>query len=131
MVLVMSIWDDHAANMLWLDSIDPPSKTSFGGPRGSCPTSSGKPADVEREHPDAHVIFSDVKVGDFGTTYNGGKPGPGPSPSGCPGGSLSACIGLCPSNPPDAFKACVQSCEKRCDGDDLIGKVNAEMDDFL
>jgi len=104
--------------MLWLDSTDPPTKTAFGGPRGPCPTSSGKPKDVEREHPDAHVIFSDVKLGDFGTTYAGGpSPGPGPTPSGCPGGSLSACIALCPSNPPDAFKACVQSCETRCDGD--------------
>jgi cellulose 1,4-beta-cellobiosidase len=119
MVLVMSIWDDHAADMIWLDATDPPSKTSFGGPRGDCPAGSGKPATVEREHPDAHVIFSDIKIGDFGTTYHGGKPtppGPGPTPSGCPGGSLSACIGLCPSNPPDAFKACVQSCETRCDG---------------
>ena len=118
MVLVMSIWDDHAARMIWLDATDPPGKTDFGGPRGPCPADSGRPADVEREHPGAHVIFSDIKLGDFGTTYNGGKPGPGPgpTPSGCPGGSLSACMDLCPANPPVAFKACVEDCEKRCDG---------------
>jgi cellulose 1,4-beta-cellobiosidase len=39
---------------------------------------------------------------------------PGPAPSGCPGGSLSACIGLCPSDPPAAYKACVNSCVTRC-----------------
>lgn len=47
MVLVMSMWDDHEANMLWLDSTYPTDKTSWGGPRGSCSTSSGKPDDVE------------------------------------------------------------------------------------
>ena len=48
MVLVMSIWDDHAANMLWLDSTYPTTKTSIGGPRGTCATTSGKPSDVEQ-----------------------------------------------------------------------------------
>lgn len=37
-----------------------------------------------------------------------------PPPSGCPGGSLSACIGLCPANPPAVYKACVEDCTKRC-----------------
>ena len=71
-VLVMSIWDDHAANMLWLDSIDPPSKTgkASGGPRGTCPTTSGVPADVEREHPHAHVTFSDIKFGELCSTFH-------------------------------------------------------------
>jgi hypothetical protein len=41
-------------------------------------------------------------------------PGPGPAPPGCPGGSLSACIGLCPSTPAAAYKACVDSCVSRC-----------------
>jgi hypothetical protein len=41
-------------------------------------------------------------------------PGPGPAPSGCPGGSLSACIGLCPSSPAVAYKACVDACVTRC-----------------
>jgi len=40
-------------------------------------------------------------------------PSPSP-PSGCPGGSLSKCMGLCPSNPPTVYKACVQSCVVRC-----------------
>jgi hypothetical protein len=41
-------------------------------------------------------------------------PPPGPAPSGCPGGSLSACIDLCPSNPPAAYTACIQECTGRC-----------------
>merc|ERR1712176_1447363 len=39
-------------------------------------------------------------------------PSPAPSPSGCPGGSLNACIDLCPA---DVFAQCVESCKSRCD----------------
>ena len=117
MVLVMSIWDDHAADMLWLDSTYPKDQTTIGGPRGSCATTSGVPSDVESQHPDSNVKFSDIKTGEIGSTF---KPGPGPTPSGCPGGSLSACMGLCPSDPASAFKACVLECEKRCSSDNLF-----------
>ena len=42
-------------------------------------------------------------------------PSPPPTPStGCPGGSLADCMHLCPATPPDAYKACVASCAKRC-----------------
>ena len=42
-------------------------------------------------------------------------PGPAPSPGGaCPGGSLAACIGLCPASPTSVYQACVQSCSTRC-----------------
>lgn len=71
MVLVLSIWDDHAVNMLWLDSDYPtdadPSKP--GVSRGTCSKDSGKPEDVESQHPDAHVIFSNIKFGDIDSTY--------------------------------------------------------------
>jgi len=54
MVLVMSIWDDHYANMLWLDSSYPPEKAGTpGGDRGDCAQSSGVPADVEKSIPNA------------------------------------------------------------------------------
>lgn len=46
-VLVMSLWDDHDANMLWLDSTYPADSTEAGAARGGCSTSSGKPADLE------------------------------------------------------------------------------------
>merc|ERR1711937_808769 len=38
-------------------------------------------------------------------------PTPSPTPGDCPGGSLSACIDLCPA---DVFAPCVQSCQRRC-----------------
>lgn len=47
MTLVLSIWDDYAVNMLWLDSTYPTDGTSPGDFRGSCATSSGVPATVE------------------------------------------------------------------------------------
>jgi cellulose 1,4-beta-cellobiosidase len=72
-VLVMSIWDDHAANMLWLDSNYPtngdPSKPGIA--RGTCPTSSGKPTDVESSAANSQVIYSNIKFGDIGSTYSG------------------------------------------------------------
>lgn len=72
MVLVMSIWDDHAANMLWLDSNYPtdgdPSKPGIA--RGTCATDSGKPEDVESSAADASVTFSNIRFGNIGSTYN-------------------------------------------------------------
>ncbi|KAF8148441.1 cellobiohydrolase I-II [Crassisporium funariophilum] len=71
MVLVLSIWDDHTANMLWLDSNYPvasdPAKPGIA--RGTCPTSSGVPADVESSAADSQVIYSNIKFGDIGSTY--------------------------------------------------------------
>jgi len=112
MVLVMSIWDDGAAHMLWLDSTYPTDQTTIGGPRGTCPTTSGVPDDVRKAHPNATVKFSDIKFGEIGSTYDSG---PSPTPDlPCPGGNLSACIGLCPSTPAAAFQACVGVCTSRC-----------------
>merc|ERR1712097_149526 len=113
-VLVMSLWDDHYANMLWLDSTYPVDSSDPGAKRGTCATTSGVPA---------HVIFSDIKFGPIGSTVPHGPspapspsptptPTPTPSPSGCPGGSLDACIDLCPG---DVFAQCVESCKRRCE----------------
>merc|ERR1712224_371918 len=42
-------------------------------------------------------------------------PSPAPSPSDCPGGSLDACIDLCPADvSTEIFQACLRSCSKRC-----------------
>ena len=125
-VLVMSLWDDHDVHMLWLDSDYPLNKSTStpGVARGTCATTSGAPKDVEGNHPDASVTYSNIKVGEIGSTYPSGNsptpspPSPSPSPSPpsptCPGGSLQACIGLCPSAPPIAYKDCVAACVKRC-----------------
>jgi cellulose 1,4-beta-cellobiosidase len=79
MVLVMSLWDDHNSNMLWLDSIFPTSATSTtpGAARGSCDISSGDPTDVETNDANAHVIFSNIKVGPLGSTFSSTSAGSG------------------------------------------------------
>lgn len=69
MVLVMSLWDDHAAKMLWLDSTYPVDKTSFGGPRGTCPTTSGDPDTVEGQDAQAYVEYSNIRIGEIDSTY--------------------------------------------------------------
>ncbi|EFX01900.1 beta-cellobiosidase [Grosmannia clavigera kw1407] len=63
MVLVMSLWDDHYSDMLWLES------TYAGTARGSCSTSSGVPATVESEQASAKVIFSNIKFGPINSTF--------------------------------------------------------------
>lgn len=82
MTLVMSIWDDHDANMLWLDSNYPLDKPASdpGIARGPCPTTSGVPKDIEANAPKSHIIWSNIKYGDINSTFT--PPGPGPTPSG-------------------------------------------------
>lgn len=69
MVLVLSIWDDHAANMLWLDSTYPADGTGAGVKRGACDAASGAPETVEVAHPNASVSFSNIKYGVLSSTY--------------------------------------------------------------
>ncbi|KAG6906539.1 Exoglucanase 1, partial [Tephrocybe rancida] len=73
MVLVLSVWDDHAVNMLWLDSTYPttgdPSTPGVG--RGTCATTSGTPTDVEANAPNSSVTYSNIRFGDIGSTYSG------------------------------------------------------------
>jgi len=74
MVLAMSLWDDHEANMLWLDSdypvgCDPSTPTDHGCHRGPCPVDSGVPDEVEQNYPDASVMYGNLRVGDLDTTY--------------------------------------------------------------
>jgi cellulose 1,4-beta-cellobiosidase len=70
-VLVMSLWDDHSVNMLWLDSTYPtdadPAKPGIA--RGTCPTDSGKPDDVETNEPNSQVTFSNIKFGPINSTF--------------------------------------------------------------
>nr|BAF57342.1 putative glycosyl hydrolase family7 [uncultured symbiotic protist of Hodotermopsis sjoestedti] len=69
-VLVLSLWDDHDVNMLWLDSIYPTdSGSKAGADRGPCATSSGVPKDVESNYASASVTFSDIKFGPIDSTY--------------------------------------------------------------
>ncbi|KAK9780878.1 putative Glucanase [Seiridium cardinale] len=69
MVLVMSLWDDHAANMLWLDSTYPVDSTAEGAARGTCATTSGVPTDVESNQASSTVIYSNIKFGPINSTF--------------------------------------------------------------
>lgn len=84
MTLVMSLWDDHDVNMLWLDSDYPPTKDASapGVARGTCSTDSGKPDDVEKNDASSTVTYSKIRTGEIGSTFPGGKPPGPPTPSG-------------------------------------------------
>ncbi|KAL2060925.1 hypothetical protein VTL71DRAFT_8977 [Oculimacula yallundae] len=58
MVLAMSIWNDAAQNMAWLDS----------GINGPCVSGQGTPSNIESQYPDTHVVFSNIRWGDIGST---------------------------------------------------------------
>lgn len=64
MVLVMSLWDDHYANMLWLDSTYPTDASADepGKGRGTCETSSGVPADIEASQASNQVIYCEFPL---------------------------------------------------------------------
>nr|AAY83391.1 exoglucanase-type cellulase [Reticulitermes flavipes gut symbiont cell-3] len=68
-VLVMSLWDDHTANMLWLDSTYPTDSTKPGAARGTCAVTSGDPKDVESKQANSQVVYSDIKFGPINSTY--------------------------------------------------------------
>ncbi|KAJ4186550.1 hypothetical protein NW755_007847 [Fusarium falciforme] len=90
MVLTMSLWDDHKANLLWLDSTYPVDATGAGAKRGTCSTDSGVPKEVEAEAPNSKVSFSNIKFGPIGTTFEGGEEASSGSGSTSPSKAASA-----------------------------------------
>lgn len=72
MVLVLSLWDDHYANALWLDSSYPTNATESdpGVKRGTCAKDSGAPSDVEKSAADSTVTFSGIKFGAINSTFS-------------------------------------------------------------
>lgn len=68
MVLVMSIWEDSGSFMQWLDG-QTGNITEPGNLRGPCSTTSGQPAQIAAEFPNAAVTFSDIKIGELGSTF--------------------------------------------------------------
>lgn len=73
MVLALSLWDDYAANMLWLDSTYPTTAdpTAPGVARGTCGTTTGVPKTIEASGTTVSVIYSNIKFGDLNTTFTG------------------------------------------------------------
>ncbi|KAJ8509372.1 hypothetical protein ONZ45_g8448 [Pleurotus djamor] len=104
MVLAMSLWSDHGAHMLWLDSDFPLDKSPSepGVSRGECATTSGVPDEVEAQYPNASVTFSNLKIGTIGSTFSGGSQPPVSSssssvPSSTPTSSSSSSAGPGPT----------------------------------
>lgn len=94
MVLTLSMWDDHEVGMIWLDAYDPyPVNKSapWGAARGTCDQDSGNSTVVEAEHGDSYVIYSDIRIGEIGSTVPSTPtppspptpPTPTPTPSTC------------------------------------------------
>jgi cellulose 1,4-beta-cellobiosidase len=71
MVLVLSLWDDDYASMLWLDSDYPTNETAStpGVARGSCSTSSGVPSTIRTQDASSYVTYSNIKFGPINSTY--------------------------------------------------------------
>lgn len=71
MVLVMSLWDDQAVDMLWLDSTYPTNDTAPtpGAARGTCATNSGAPATVESQDASPSVTYSNIKFAAINSTF--------------------------------------------------------------
>ncbi|TPX42314.1 hypothetical protein SeMB42_g05184 [Synchytrium endobioticum] len=72
MVMVLSLWDDSVAQMLWLDSNYHPGHdlTAPGAVRGTCNTTSGVPSESRLAYPTAQVAYGNLKFGEIGSTFN-------------------------------------------------------------
>ncbi|KAJ5301095.1 uncharacterized protein N7443_006097 [Penicillium atrosanguineum] len=71
-VLVMSLWDDHYSDMLWLDSEYSTNATvlGLGVDRGTCAKTSGALDTIESSDASYTLAFSNITVGPIGSTYS-------------------------------------------------------------
>merc|ERR1711966_504013 len=109
MVLVMSIWDDTAVHMLWLDSKYPVDSTAYGAERGPCLTTSGDPSETRAAHPDSLVKYMNIKVGTIGSTTKFPPAPPAPTPPTPPAPTP-------PGPSPSAGQCCYGACGTNCQG---------------
>jgi len=68
MVLVISMWDDIAVSMNWLDSYMDCDPSEPGCTRGPCDPADGLPETLREAHPDAAYTMTNLRWGDFGST---------------------------------------------------------------
>merc|ERR1712013_922094 len=74
MVLSLSVWDDPLSRMLWLDGqkLHPDDNSSFPGvARGPCSFESGDAKELHKAFKDSSVTFTNIKYGEFDSTYSG------------------------------------------------------------
>lgn len=76
MVLVLSLWDDSKTRMLWLDSVSPLSRPASepGIQRGQCDVTTGEPQEMEMTNANAFVTYSNIRIGEIGSTSGGLPP---------------------------------------------------------
>jgi len=74
LVLALSLWDDGATEMRWLDSKFPADEAPgrLGLERGPCDGSTSNPKLLRSAHGDATVKYMNIKYGDIGSTYSAG-----------------------------------------------------------
>lgn len=75
MVLIFSIWNSEGDFMEWLDS----------GEAGPCSDTEGDPARIVEETPDVSVTFSNVRIGEIGSTFDPERGGSGGGSEGLTG----------------------------------------------
>jgi len=72
MVLVISMWDDIAVAMNWLDSyMDCDPASDAGCIRGPCDPADGVADTLREAHPDSAYTVTNLKWGEFGSTTAG------------------------------------------------------------
>jgi cellulose 1,4-beta-cellobiosidase len=73
-VLALSIWADHAAHLLWLNSPYPVDKDPSlpGIARGECSTTSGDPNELIQSAPNSSVTYSNIRWGELCSTFGTG-----------------------------------------------------------
>merc|ERR1719189_3549159 len=96
-VMAISLWDDVAVNMLWLDAAYPLDKpaTAPGVQRGDCPGGQeSTPEWLRQNNPDGWVSFQDAFVGPIGS-FLSQPPTPAPPPTQAPVPPPQCCHGGC------------------------------------
>jgi cellulose 1,4-beta-cellobiosidase len=67
MVLILSIWDDTAYSMRWMDSIYPVGSNAVGSYRGPCSTVDTSVWTLRNTVPNSFVVYSDIQINDIVT----------------------------------------------------------------
>lgn len=145
MTLVLSLWDDGASRMHWLDSNDPAGESPEkpGVARGPCPEGAGDPSYVRSHHANAFAEYFNFKYGELGSTTNGhasapaapraplSPPAPAPMPGAPAVGSKGrCCYGGCNGQCKDPSSWCSQSwnnCEGACKGEWCAAAVLSQV----
>ncbi|KAL6871874.1 carbohydrate-binding module family 1 protein [Trichoderma novae-zelandiae] len=104
MVLVFSVWNDNSQYMNWLDS----------GSSGPCSSTEGNPSNILANDPGTHVVFSNIRWGDIGSTTNStGSPPPPPPP---PPPASSTTLSTIRTSTTSSSPSCTQTHYGQCGG---------------